>query len=428
MYTTDGNPFEEYEANMVQNQNTAQPEVIDTVAVEIVGKPAISALNEPVEYLTEDIAIIGATQNLQVTSDFQAALNTIQPAVNKANSLLQLDINNVDDDEIANNLRELKEAQDMVKNINAARKAVKKYYDNIRDENIQQLDNMLESAGYGQLVGIDKDIKKLKNDVSANRINHRWNELKATFDANVNQYEIITRLAPKLADYGNFRITHDKLISGAKTAKISDKHRKIVNDEMFSYHEVLTEIEKNDFGLNEHYKMVLIQDFIKSPSKATVFERTKYYLERQKVEKEAEERRKLVEKQREIDRIEQARLQKEMEEQQILSAKSPAPASPQQLTSNNTLPQRDTAIPQNYTMFTQTKDFDRPQATDKYPWLTEYIFRHPKLRNISNDNRAKSNLLYQMFNSFGDPNSVFVRETKMNPDLITKITQHILDM
>lgn len=367
-----------------------------------------------IQFLTEDISVIGDTQSLQITSDFQNALNSIRPIISRANKLISMDINTIDDDEIAHNMKSLKEAQSMTKNIGEARKAVKNYYNKIRDDSVQELDNMLVSAGYEELIGIDKSIKKLKNDVSANRINKRWSELKSTFDANIAQYEIITRLAPKLVDFGLFRVRNEKLVSGAKTGKITDKHRKAVNDELFMIHECLTEIEKNSFNLELEYKIKLLNDFIQNPNKAVLHDRSNYYVERQQADNELRKKQEALKLQQEKERRQQ--------EANRLTQQQPLQNAQQ------ALPQRNMQVPTGTTMFTQTQDFARPQSTDKFPWLTELIFKDPQLKDINHNKKTKLNLLYKMFVNFGNKESIFTKETKLDPDTVIEITEYILSM
>lgn len=369
-----------------------------------------------IQFLTEDISVIGDTQSLQITSDFQNALNSIRPIISRANKLISMDINTIDDDEIAHNMKSLKEAQSMTKNIGEARKAVKNYYNKIRDDSVQELDNMLVSAGYEELIGIDKSIKKLKNDVSANRINKRWSELKSTFDANIAQYEIITRLAPKLVDFGLFRVRNEKLVSGAKTGKITDKHRKVVNDELFMIHECLTEIEKNSFNLELEYKIKLLNDFIQNPNKAVLHDRSNYYVERQQADNELRKKQEALKLQQEKERRQQEANRLTQQQQQPLQNAQQA------------LPQRNMQVPTGTTMFTQTQDFARPQSTDKFPWLTELIFKDPQLKDINHNKKTKLNLLYKMFVNFGNKESIFTKETKLDPDTVIEITEYILSM
>lgn len=446
--------------------------------------------------LTDSISVISVSGSpLRLSNEFKNALAQIQPTVDSTKKFLKMDIATIDEDDLKESMAELDIAQKMKKRIADGRTAVKKYFNEVRDENIELLDKELELAGYGELDHISTEAKKLKKDISAFRINSRWEELKPTFEANIAQYEAITRLAPALADYGSFRVRNQSLINGAKSFKLGDKHRSAVNNEMHMINSVIKEIEENADELTSQRQFALLNDFIKVPTKETHLTRATYYrnlekterelrvkqeaeekarlekeqeearIAKEKAEKEAAERariqteqakqkaelearQKILDEQaakNEAERAKKAQLQAELdakqrelnekkrqEEQRIAQLKAQEEAEAKrkaaELAAQQTLPKANTNEPAKSSIFDQTSAMNRPQATNEFPWLSELITTTPKYQKIHNNNKIKITLLYDMFTSLGNKNSLLVKQTKLDPDVVARLTQYVLDL
>lgn len=374
--------------------------------------------------LTDNLAIVGSTQQLIVSSAFQEGLSKISPMIERTKALLVLDIAKVSDDELTNTIHDLAEAQKMVKQINESKNAVKKHFNAIRDRNLEMLENALNESGYQELTDLDKQIKKLKKDVSAHRINTRWEEMKPTFDANIAQYPIISQLAPILTEYSRFRIRNKDLIKGGKTGFSRDKVMTFMNEQLYQTARILEHIQKNTQNLSPINVSGVLNDFIHSEQIPTMDMVVQNELNRQSQEEQArraEEARKAYEAQ---VKAENERKQKELAEQQrkqqeaMEKAKQAQPNGVGNQTMQQTPPVTNTqqAQPQqqpNPTMFTQTEAFARPQATDTYKWVADMIFSVPQFRDIHTNPMTKMTVMYHMWTQVGTPN--------------TQFNQHVLD-
>ena len=372
--------------------------------------------------LTDNLAIVGSTQQLIVSSSFQEGLSKISPMIERTKALLVLDIAKVSDDELTDTIHDLAEAQKMVKQINESKNAVKKHFNAIRDQNLEMLENALNESGYQELTDLDKQIKKLKKDVSAHRINTRWEEMKPTFDANIAQYPIISQLAPVLTEYSRFRIRNKDLIKGGKTGFSRDKVMTFMNEQLYQTARILEHIQKNTQNLSPINVSGVLNDFIHSEQIPTMDMVVQNELNRQSQEEQArraEEARKAYEAQ---VKAENERKQKELAEQQrkqqeaMEKAKqAQANGAVQQNTAqavNQTPPvtHNQQAQPQqqpNPTMFTQTEAFARPQATDTYKWVADMIFSVPQFRDIHTNPMTKMTVMYHMWTQVGTPNTQF---------------------
>lgn len=383
--------------------------------------------------LTDSLAVIGSTQQLIVSNAFQQGLSQIQPMIERTKAMLVLDIANVSDDELTTTIKDLADAQRLVKQINESKSAVKKHFNEIRDRNLEMLENALNGSGYQELTDLDKQIKKLKRDVSAHRINTRWEEMKPTFDANIAQYPIISQLAPTLTEYSRFRIRNKDLIKGGKTGFSRDKVMAFMNEQLYQTSIILEHIQKNTQNLTPINVSGVLNDFINSETIPTIDMVVQSELNRRSQEEQArkaEEARKAYEaqvkaenerKQREL--AEQQRKQQEAQEQakqaQQNNATQPvAPTNPTTDALNNhrqpaqqTQTQQTQAVNQTQqpkqTMFTQTEAFARPQATDTYKWVADMIFAVPQFRDIHTNPMTKMSVMYHMWTQVAIPNTQF---------------------
>lgn len=337
-------------------------------------------------------------QAIQLTDAFSYALNQITTMVQTVERLTKMDIATIEEDELDENMKELAEAQKLRKLVTEARKSVRKEFDNVRDTNVSLLDSLLENAGFSELERIDRDTKKIKEDIRAYRINKHWGNLQPTFDATIQTFEAISRLAPKLAEFSTFRIRNPKMITGAKTFKVTDKHRSELNNEMYMINQNLLQIEENKDGLSMDNQFNLLNDFIAKPTNEHFLIKSGYY-------KELE----IAQQQAELKRQEQLKIQQEQLNQQ--------PLQPNQQ-----------QVAANVTMFNQKEAFKRPKATNEFAWLSELVTMNPTYENIAYDNRVKIALLYDLFTQITNETSVFYQHTQANPDKIIKVVRHIMNL
>ena len=143
---------------------------------------------------------------LGVTGEFQRTLNQIEEAINHAKNLVSVQtVDKLDEQSLETTISDLQTAQALARNVNNTRKELKRYLRNRSDQVLAQYDALLEKANFSELEKYNAEAKQLKKDLSAYRINQRWNQLKATFDANLTNYPLIHQLAPQLEDFTLFR-------------------------------------------------------------------------------------------------------------------------------------------------------------------------------------------------------------------------------
>lgn len=434
---------------MTNEQN--QP-IIDAQNVE-----EISTIVEPINaeetvtdvaQITDSVAIIGR-QELQLSSQFNAILATIQPMIDQSNELLNINLSDVDEKTVEGVIKELASAKDLAKNIKEARTGVKKYFEKVRDTNLAQLDTLLIDSGYNELLTIESKLTKLKTDVLANRANERWNKLKETFDLNVSQYPIIHQFAPELIDFSAFRMRHDKLVSGAKTRNVGKKEITYINNTMYGIHEALTVFSersaelsvprqqlvlqeiKNEMNVNGEYanaRILLYKDIEQKEEIQRQIE------EEQRKQYEAEQERLRIEREKQEEERFKAAQQQKMHEQQAALPQMPQQpinqmpqqtpvAPPTQMPMPQQPPQP--VVPQGMPQQPQMPVYTQPpQATNDYSWLSTIVVG----RNMRDD-RTKTFLLYEVYTSLTDKNSVYYKRTNnANPKDVLALTQFILNI
>lgn len=388
------------------------------------------------EEITPLIRVVGDKQAIQLSAQFLEGLKPIRATVDRARELLNVDIATIEEDELKEIQDELANGQKLASHIRESRQKTSQFFDSIKKTNLEFLDAELERFGYNELVEADRDTKKLKKDVSAHRINTRWEELRPTFESNVTQFENILRLAPELGDYSRFRVRHPKLITGAKAFKVSDKIRGIVNEEMFRIHTELKRIEENPSELTPHYQGELLKDYKQDPQTTHLYAREDYYKNRLKADIEASERRlALQEKQRQEQEAAEAARLKALEAQGVgvedvkKAAPTVQPVQSVQAPVTPLPPRQENPALQGQTMYSQNDPFaQKAPVEDKFAWLAEYIFNDASLRDISTNKQTKVRLLHTMYVSFNNRNSIFSQKTAMKPEAVIELTEYILSL
>lgn len=356
---------------------------------------------------------------IQVNPNFNRMLASIPVIVNKANTLLNQDMSTLDEDEIAATLTDLKEAQKTKRNIEGAKREIRKLYNNRRDEVIGFLDQSLANAHYEELATVDQETKKLKADLSSYRINTRWQELQTTFDAELRNYPLIQQYAPQLEDFNKLRVQHPDWVKGGKTAKITDKQRGFVSNELSEWNKSIQALVDNQMQLEPAYQNQLLQEFINNPKADTIYNRAGYYQQVQaadkaaaeRARKEAEERRKQQEAQAKLAQ-QQAQAQAQQNNQ---PAPKPAPVKP--------VPQPQ----QTYTQPTPLRPADvKPHS--EFQWLADWIFSNPRHNRVGVDPQIKVNVIGSFYSELSNPKSVVSKNTQQDPQKILAAIRYMLDL
>lgn len=168
--------------------------------------------------------------------DFQKILDSIKQSIDHAEPLLKVPLDQLDEDQLAQSMAELKKVQTQAKLIATARARVKKRLDQNTANILKQLDDVLISAGYDRLIEINTKIKQRKNDQINNRKDKRWKklrqhwfELMKNVYTNVDPTRDLSTMLPNIT-FNEFQQQHLKLVSGAKTRDIREKDLKVVSD------------------------------------------------------------------------------------------------------------------------------------------------------------------------------------------------------
>jgi hypothetical protein len=369
----------------------------------------IDAPNKPTfNQVSEALFITPIKPKIQFSTEFQEKLTLIPATVEKITRVLEADVATLNEEDVELLLAEAKETKAFINDIESLRKALRKYFDDNKAKYQKLIDDKLEESGYRYLMSSEPKITKLRNDVRNNKINERWSELKETFDANIAQYPIISKLAPQLADFSKFRLLKNKLVNGSKTWKFGDKQKKAINETVFEWQKALHFIEENVHGLNMRKQSDLMNAFLNNPTMDNVATASSSLKQQQEMEEQAEKDR--VAHQKRI--AEQERLQRE---NTLKQANTAAQATPQ---SNQTI-----SAP------TMTQPAVRPKAVQNHQWLVDYLFAvDSKYQNIHGNDALKSNLLFDMFTHIRDKNSIWYANIGTSAAKVMEIVRYISEL
>lgn len=303
---------------------------------------------------------------LSFNNQFNDMLSKITNTVNRASKLVDIqtiDIGHVDEERLMETIDELSQAQTLTKNVTQIRTALRKYLNNRRDNILKQFDDILEKARYNELSNYDAKAKQLKKDLSSYRINQRWAKLQETFDLNIKQYPMITKIAPQLADFNMFRLRHPKLVTGAKNFKITDKQIGLINNELFMVNDCIKDLSENEVHLKSEYQLAILNAFVQQPTKETYLELKNNYLIRQQEEQKlANEAKKQI--------------------------KEPVKQAVPQKAADN---------------YQNSLEKDKAEARQ---WITNYVsVNNRKYGNLVQSPRQKMNLIYDLEHMLDNPSS-----------------------
>lgn len=342
----------------------------------------------------------GGVQLIQ-TDTFKRIVNEINALIPEAKEAASVDVKDLDEKQMTELSHKFATTQKYVKSINDSRKMVKNYFNWNRDYYLAAIDQLLDQAGFNEIDKYYKINKQQKQDRIAWRINQRWDQLKVTFDKNLEIYPLIKQLAPQLADFNHYRLTHEKMVSGAKTKKVNDEMRSEINNELNQWNSNLQTIQDNHEKLEPKYQQRLLSLFIENPTSDTLMNNLRILKDAQHAEEQA----------------------KAEAQQHQAPANNPQSAS---VVASNTPVNNATATNPVTTAPTQVTDTN---ASNFDPtWLVQYCFSRPKYKQIHNSNQAKAALLQEMFNQLTVANTVWNEHIGTNSDLIIEVTKYITNM
>lgn len=395
---------------------------------------------KPIQTSIAEITVLPA---INETSAFQEVLKEIPLRVQQADTLLEnyrkdpeTFVDEVDENDLDERLKEMAVVSSFVRDIEKSRKEIRSYMNGVRDQLIETLDNRLTIAQYDKLERAQSDIKQLKKDIDADRRAKRWEEIRATFEANVNRYPLIGEFAPELADFSRFKMLFPKLVSGAKTRKVKEADHTTVNETVYAWNTAIELMKENAWELAPQDLNQLLTLFKQNPSVELV-QREGRQLKlnadaRLKAQQEAEARRieaeRLAKEAAEKREQELARIQEQeriAREQRDIQAQQQAAAQRQQLEERARQAQEQER--QRQAQLAQFGGQYRTIFKESFPQFIAYLFENPAYHDIHSNPTTKANVVYDIMHQVDNPQSVVSRETARDPQKVLDLVRYILD-
>ena len=389
------------------------------------------------------IAEVNLAPAITETSNFRAVLAEIPIRVQEADNLLkayredkETFIETIDEAAVDAQLKQMQNVSAFVRDIGKSRTEIKKYFDGVRDKALKQLDDRLAGAQFAQLEQAQADIKQMKKDVEADRAANRWDEIKATFEANVNRYPLLGEFTPERADFSRFKLLFPKLVTGAKTRKVKEADHTFVNETLYTWDTAIQLMKENSWGLTVQDLNQLLTLFKQNPSvelvqregrqlKINADAREKARIEAEQRRIEAERQRQIAEQQRqaEMARIqEQARLAKLAQDKEAQARAEQDRLALEERT--RVLAEQEKQRAQEYAQFGgQYKTIFK----ESFPQFIAYLFANPSYHDVHGNPQTKAAVIYDIMHQIDNPDSVVTRETARDPQKVLDLVRYILD-
>ncbi|WP_078598668.1 cell envelope integrity protein TolA [Evansella clarkii] len=395
---------------------------------------------QPIQTAIAEVNIVPA---ITETSNFQIVLQEIPLRVQEANKLLEdyrenpdAFLETIDDATLDGQLKEMAQVSGFVRDVEKSRKDIKAYMNGVRDQLLNTLDKRLEGASFRELERAQSDIKQLKKDVDADRRAKRWEEIRVTFEANVNRYPLLGEFTPELADFSRFKLLFPKLISGAKTRKVKEADHTTVNETLYAWNTAVELIKENEWGLSPQDLNQLLTMFKQNPSVELV-QREGRQLRinaeaREKARQEAEARRIAQERQAKIaEQQRQEELARIQEQERQAKLKQDAEAQRRAEQERQALEERSRLMAeQERQRKAEYANFGGQYKTifkESFPRFIEYLFNNPAYHDVHSSAQTKASVIYDIMRQVERPDSVVTRETAKDPQKVLDLVRYILD-
>lgn len=396
------------------------------------------------EMLQTDIISVSANTQITETNAFQETLQKIPGHVIRANQLLaeyRKDpsefVQKTDEAQLDEDLKEINSIVRFSNSIDKSRTEIRRYFHDIRDQAIGELDKRLEEAQFDELKEAHTDIKQLKRDMQHQRISDRWKELEPVFHGSIQHYLIFEELAPELLDFSKFRLIHSKLVSGAKSKPITEKIRREVTSIVSEWNTALEMIKANQWGLDSTKQFELLNAFKAEPSISLVNEQGPRFKQQQDAEIERKrqetERRKKQEEQAKKAREERKKREEELRKQQEAAKKAQNEKERQEAerrTKELELKAKE-AQEKEQKRKAQLEEFIQkqvsPYARQSFPNIVEFIFSEPLFRNLHSDTKSKAAAVYELSQQLTQQDSPMMQDTGGNPAKYLEAIRFVLD-
>lgn len=339
------------------------------------------------ELMPKDVSITPDDQ-LTFTPQFEESCKQISDAVDKIDHLVTLtNIDDTDELQLEQAIQDAAQAQKIKRDADNTRKQLRRYLESRVTAILNIYDDHLRKYKFDRLQQSDAQIKQWKKDLSASRINHHWDEIKATFEANIANYPIIQRLAPRLTDFNLFKLRHPKMVNGSKNWRFGDKLVAELNQDLFDINECLSDLQNNPMQLSQSYRIGVLNDFIANPTKVNYLSLKTRALEMMKAD------------------AERAKAAQEM-------ARKMAQQQQQQPQVQEQVPQQATVPPTQ-----QPQNPVHDLVTESTKWLADYTMAHRlAYNNLAQDKSQKTKLIFDIIHQLDNPQSEFSKFLKAADD------------
>lgn len=369
---------------------------------------------------------------LYLNNEFQNTLDRISKAVNHAQSLVSVQtVSKLDPESLEITISDLGEAQKLARDVNKTRRDLKRYLKGKSDAIVAQFDEALNKAQFDKLSYFDAKAKTLKKELSQYRVNKHWEEIKPVFEANLDDYSLIKKLAPSLTSFDTFRIRHPKLVTGAKSWRLGDKQMAAVNQDLYDINECLTDLNANPMHLGDSYRTAVLNGFIQNPTKENYYQLKDKMLAQMQTDlhnaqlaKEQAEKQKQAEEQAKLAQQRAAELQQKAAQSVDSTEKAnyQAQASAAYQQAQQYQNQQLQASKEREAIMKQ-KELERNQSRK---WLADYVMVNAaKYNNIANDVRQKARLVYDLMHDLDNTASQFYEYVHQEDDT-TKQAERVM--
>lgn len=396
-----------------------------------------------VKIVETSIAKVAMSPAMMETPEFQKVLLDIPVKIDNADKLLKdyrsdpiAFLENTDEESINTQIQEMAVVSTFVSDVEKSKKEIRAHVNGIRDEVIRRIDDRLVNARYDELERAQSDIKQLKKDVSADRMARRWDELKDTFQANMNRYPLFTEFAPELMDFNRFKLIYPKLISGAKTRVVRKADHTKVNETVYAWNTAIELIKENEWGLTVHELNQLLTLFKQNPSVELVNREGRQL----KLNADAKEKARLEAETRRNAQIEAARVANEkrkveleaiQKQAQIAKAAQDKQAQANAEKQRLELEQRALVAQENekklQAEFEQFGGQYRTVFKESFPMFIKYLFSVDNYHDVHSNPSTKAAIIYDIMKQVDNAESVVVKETANSPQKVLDLVRYILD-
>lgn len=179
----------------------------------------------------QDLVIIpNKFATIQPTNEFQAVLSQISETVQKGDVLLNELRNSESEEEFIEITRKLRELQRYGKDIEEARKSVRRAFDDEKKRVDNIFKEQLELAGFDKLNEISQEVTRLNRELQHKRKRERWNTVKAYIEEQLDTgFSNVKEYLPNI-NADRFERDNQSFVGGGQQFSFSDKKKSEINN------------------------------------------------------------------------------------------------------------------------------------------------------------------------------------------------------